>query len=404
MGLGHGYGPWSYTSMKEPQLSAELARVAGASLVGDTYSVSFQPFASADSENEDRFTIIDLKVHGRLWRLRGIFDGHNGPLVSSYIANHLPSRLHRALSATHKHDPVSISQTIRTIVTQLDKSIISFIQELFPSQAYITRLSDDEIHKIIREDARHGSGSDRLMRGIQGSTLLLSLVDPEGKNLWVASLGDCQAVLLSRMANGTWESAILSSYHNASNPTEIARLRKEHPGEERDVVSSSRVLGMIAVTRSIGDLPYKLPAIYTSRIFPRIHTDHPHAMTAQQQHILPLLKTPPYLSSDADVRHVDLTARKATSHYLILYSDGLMDLYNNESPASVAARVVQVVTQAIRFKSDLALAVLMDGLGHTTPKAESHPKIDMDKVSRMMTVEMTEKYMDDTTVLVEKIR
>ena len=52
------------------------------------------------------------------------------------------------------------------------------------------------------------------------------------------------------MANGTWESAILSSYHNASNPTEIARLRKEHPGEERDVVSNSRVLGMIAVTRS----------------------------------------------------------------------------------------------------------------------------------------------------------
>ncbi|TRM61555.1 phosphatase 2C-like domain-containing protein [Schizophyllum amplum] len=404
MGMGHKYGPWAYTSLKEPKLSAELARMAGANLVGDTYSLSFQPFASSDSENEDRFTIMDLKINGRLWRLRGIFDGHSGPLVSTYIASHLPSRLHRALAALPKLDNKSITQTIRTIITQLDKSIISFVQELFPSQSYIARLSDDEIRRIIKEDAQHGSGSNRLMRGIQGSTLLLSLVDPEGKNLWVASLGDCQAVLLSKLPNGTWESSLLSSYHNASNPVEVTRLRSEHPGEERDIVSNNRVLGMLAVTRCIGDLPYKLPAIYTSRIFPRIHSDHPHSTTALQQHILPLLKTPPYLSSDADIRHVDLLARGATSHYLILYSDGLLDLYNNETPANVAARAVQVVTQALHFKSDLALAVLMDGLGHTSSRPESHPKIDLEKVSRMMTVEMMEKYMDDTTVLVEKIR
>jgi len=28
---------------------------------------------------------------------------------------------------------------------------------------------------------------------MQGSTVLVSLVDPEGLNLWVCSLGDCQA-------------------------------------------------------------------------------------------------------------------------------------------------------------------------------------------------------------------
>lgn len=43
----------------------------------------------------------------------------------------------------------------------------------------------------------------------------------------------------------------MSSNHNGNNNVEVARIRKEHPGEHGQCVSNDRVLGAIAVTRGI---------------------------------------------------------------------------------------------------------------------------------------------------------
>lgn len=41
--------------------------------------------------------------------------------------------------------------------------------------------------------------------------------------------------------------------------------------------------------------------------------------------------TPPYVSNHADIRHVDLRSLEATDKYLVLCSDGLIELYDEQN-------------------------------------------------------------------------
>ena len=106
--------------------------------------------------------------------------------------------------------------------------------------------------------------------------------------------------------------------------------------------------------------------------------------------------TPPYLSGVPDVRHVDLASANASEAFLIMCSDGLMDLYDDDRlnlEHVLAPRWVGHVAAQSRDSENLALALLRDALGGT----------DTDKVSRLMTVEMTFRWMDDTTILVQRL-
>jgi pyruvate dehydrogenase phosphatase len=99
--------------------------------------------------------------------------------------------------------------------------------------------------------------------------------------------------------------------------------------------------------------------------------------------------TPPYLSNRADVQKADLGAADA---FLILCSDGLMDLYEHETLDQMANTWVQLVggIKARGERQNAALCLLREGLGGK----------DDEKVSRVLTVELMEKWMDDTTVIV----
>jgi pyruvate dehydrogenase phosphatase len=105
--------------------------------------------------------------------------------------------------------------------------------------------------------------------------------------------------------------------------------------------------------------------------------------------------TPPYLSSVADVRHVDLQAEDGVNpKFLILCSDGLLDLSRFEWSTGIS-RVAQEWVDIVALgqeqrEENLALRLLRYGVGGT----------DLGRVSSMMTVELTESWMDDTTILV----
>ena len=64
---------------------------------------------------------------------------------------------------------------------------------LAPQIRSIEKLSDDQIDAIVNDFQSGLVNNTKILRGLRGSTALVSLVDPSGKNLWVASLGDCQA-------------------------------------------------------------------------------------------------------------------------------------------------------------------------------------------------------------------
>jgi len=124
--------------------------------------------------------------------------------------------------------------------------------------------------------SRHGApGSGENWRKARlcmyGTTALVALTDPKGEGVWVANLGDCVGVLVTRTMHleddeddspnadlparfddpelGEWNVEMLTTEHNGHNDEEIERIKREHPGEEETCVVDRRVLGALAPTR-----------------------------------------------------------------------------------------------------------------------------------------------------------
>ena len=122
---------------------------------------------------------------------------------------------------------------------------------------------------------------------------------------------------------------------------------------------------------------------------------------------VPRIRTPPYLSNAPDVYHRDFSAEARTAgaplqRALILCSDGLTDLYHGYTPQEMAGEWVQVVGRELDASSgpspsqpraNLALSLLREAIGGS----------DTQLVSRNLTVEMEERWMDDTTIIVQRL-
>lgn len=164
------------------------------------------------------------------------------------------------------------------------------------------------------------------------------------------------------------------------------------------------------ISIAIGDHIYKLDPIYTTRIFHNaskaLRSSHP------SQEYMRRNRTPPYVSAVPTVRHASLKQPKGHdgrtrehrtryTHFLVLSSDGLCDLYEREhlSHRDTVAAIAKAVERTIRAEAvdgktrNFALSLLRQALGGE----------DTAKVSRMLTVELQDRWMDDTTVIVQRL-
>ncbi|ESK82281.1 phophatase 2c family protein [Moniliophthora roreri MCA 2997] len=414
MGMA-GKGPWKYTLLSEPQLSAEASRIAIAHTKGLLHSVTFQPQQTPSNSigNQDRCVAEDWEISGAIWKFRAIFDGHaNGNETVDYAYQVLPSKLKDRLCATLNNEPSpspeSISTLLSSTITDFDNSIETDLRTLFPSPEHLEGLTDEEIQKLVNDG---GPNYTKVARCMRGTTVVIALLSPNSEDIWVATLGDSQAVLGTKNTSGEWISRILSFNHNGNQASEVEILKEQHPGEDK-VVTEGRVLGVIAVTRAIGDHLFKLPSIYTSRVFRNAYHGLRPGSEAMVEKLLERNITPPYLSNVPDITHLTLKKDEISKACLILCSDGLMDLYD-ENPQeddslktldldAAAKQWVQIVGEesalivnekvAGDVNANLALRLVYKGLGGGR---------DVERLSRFLTVQMDEKWMDDTTVIVE---
>jgi pyruvate dehydrogenase phosphatase len=112
------------------------------------------------------------------------------------------------------------------------------------------------------------------------------------------------------------------------------------------------------------------------------------------------IHTPPYLSNRPDVQHVHLADRDQYAEIrLILCSDGLLDLYLDTSTSAYdqLPRIWHIAIdnrdKSLATYNNLAVSLLRHALGGQ----------DTEKVSRNMNVDMEFRWMDDTTILVQRI-
>lgn len=119
---------------------------------------------------------------------------------------------------------------------------------------------------------------------------------------------------------------------------------------------------------------------------------------------VPRLQTPPYVSAKPDVYHRRIRGRQGGNGscdvFLITCTDGMLDLAQPE-PLQLSQQLidcwVDVVGRTLQQRHavqppNLALALLRESIGGD----------DVELVSRNLTVEMEERWMDDTTILVQR--
>ncbi|KAF7353804.1 Mitochondrial type 2c protein [Mycena venus] len=402
-------GPWprAFFLLDEAEIWEELQRLADPSSVlfsaekgWRADGVNFQPSPMASTQ--DRYVLKQLNVHGRLWALTGVFDGHLGEETVAHVAHHLPIIVEEFLQefiperdSTQNITPAFISGLFSRSIVAFDDAIAGDILKLFGGR--LDRFSDEEIREIINDQEKGGDNYKKARLCMYGTTALVALTDPEGANLWVANLGDCQAVLVSPTAAGDWDVEFITTEHNGDNDAEIERVYREHPGEPECVVNR-RVLGALAPTRGLGDVPFKQPPSFTRRILYNLAPGF--SDTAPWEICLARNLTPPYISAKAEITHRRIAPHDAGSparqHYLVLASDGFTELCRASGRERVltawaareAARPAHTPTEG-----NLASRLLRQAIGGE----------DRIGVSCMLTLDMEEPWVDDTAIVVQTL-
>jgi pyruvate dehydrogenase phosphatase len=126
-----------------------------------------------------------------------LVSGHGGEETVDYVVQELPSLIYAGLTnaladaGTTPLAPSTISALLQSSIQAVDQALTDGVRYLFPDEATLTTLTDEQIKSTINGPTNPNNLA--ILRCMRGTTALVSLVDPQKENLWVASLGDCQA-------------------------------------------------------------------------------------------------------------------------------------------------------------------------------------------------------------------
>eukprot|EP01006_Ploeotia_vitrea_P022733 TRINITY_DN55142_c0_g1_i2.p1 TRINITY_DN55142_c0_g1~~TRINITY_DN55142_c0_g1_i2.p1 ORF type:complete len:644 (-),score=315.81 TRINITY_DN55142_c0_g1_i2:132-2063(-) len=178
--------------------------------------IGWKSVAGVRPYNEDRAVLHPFDFDDKFPNLAmfGVFDGHNGEEASNWCADNF----HKFIS---QHADVANGLTEKGMRDAFVAADLAFL------------------------DVAGQSGFSA------GATAVVAVIDAAKKRVTVGNCGDAQCVL-----SRDGKAVPLYQAHKASDETE--RQRIEATGEH--IVRKNRLDGVLAVSRSIGDLPFKLPA------------------------------------------------------------------------------------------------------------------------------------------------
>ncbi|KAK4141720.1 phosphatase 2C-like domain-containing protein [Dichotomopilus funicola] len=277
---------------------------------------------ASNSPCEDRFThgkFPSPRGDGSQWMAWAVFDGHAGWQTADLLEKQLLPfvRYNLNQSKAAMDDESAAVEAVQRAVTQgflsLDNSIMK------------TALDISQSAEPLQDKVR------RLTPGHAGSCALLSIYDPVLSVLHVACTGDSRAVLGQKRPDGTWEAIALSVDQTGTNPEEVARLSREHPGE-KNIVKDGRVLG-IMVSRAFGDGRWKWPLELQEDLKRRFYGPPP--LTPKYD-----IRTPPYLTAEPVMTATKIEPGKPA--FLITATDGLWDNLSNQQAVELVGKWLEL--------------------------------------------------------------
>ncbi|KDQ34187.1 hypothetical protein PLEOSDRAFT_1033422 [Pleurotus ostreatus PC15] len=257
---------------------------------------------------EDFISSAFVHLDTHTWSLFSIFDGHNGPLTSSWLSDNLIPAIVGGLADLFSKQPPL--ETSLRLAPPPHKDIDRALKDAF------LRVDNDIVDWAVERAFASPSKADAvnlLLPAQSGSCAIVSFFDSESKKLRVAVTGDSRAILGRRVDGNIYEVHVLSLDQNAHNPAEDERMSKEHPGET--IMANGRVLGW-GMSRAFGDATYK----WSLEIQKRLHEEY------LGDRIPSKVKTPPYFTAEPEITTTDVRP----GDFLVMGSDGLWDCLTNE--------------------------------------------------------------------------
>lgn len=297
----------------------------------------------SNKPGEDRRAVAECILTDGI--MFGVFDGHGGTAcaqavgerIFNYIAAEvLPYRnLPEVVRQLQKGELVDLVKWYRhpneyklQATAELNQeSLIRYVQ----ANLSVDILDDDETEDILKtafdrldkdlsteamRAVTEEFGIEPVLAAVAGSCACVAYL--QGRDLHVANVGDCRAVLGRSTSIGTWEAVQLTSDHNVQNRSEVERIKKRHPpNESSTVIKNGRLLGELMPLRAFGNIRFK----WTTEMQQKLLRTFMGYMPPKNFH------SPPYLIPTPEVTHHRITS---DDKFLILASDGLWDMLSSE--------------------------------------------------------------------------
>lgn len=183
------------------------------------------------------------------------------------------------------------------------------------------------VDQIIQSESRR-LAAERLAPAIGGTCALLSFYDTKTNIFHVACTGDSRAVLGRKSSDGSWTPIPLSIDQTGDTPSEVARLKEEHPGED-GVTSKGRVLGVIMCSRAFGDAAFKWTQELSEKLSKRYFAHDPY----------PNAHTPPYLTAAPVVTQTRI--EPDSGDFVVMASDALWEMLSNDEVVGLVGGWIQ---------------------------------------------------------------
>ncbi|KAK1929872.1 putative protein phosphatase 2C 48 [Phytophthora citrophthora] len=289
---------------------------------------------AANRRNEDRsqYVLDSIMRPGRSTETSvffcGCYDGHGGEEAVDFVQKKLYAN-------------------IRTHLEENDEPVAHSIIMGFKD-------TEEEFKRRSRIKFERGSWSSCSV----GACAVMALVID--KKLYVASCGDCRAIMAFREADGSLSVEQITFDHSANEEREQRRLRVLYP-EDYDIVceigqKNFYVKGRLQPTRSIGDTYMKVKDVNRSPM--------PRGLRIRGSF------RKPYISAVPDIFQIDLKDRKP--EFVVLGSDGLFGELKNEEIVQLVGQFrdqgVQNVSQSLR---EAVLDRIADIYGTTSADLEN---------------------------------
>ena len=241
------------------------------------------------------------------------------------------------------------------------------------------RLDHEIVHESVEKTMKKNSklaAAELLAPAFSGSCALLSFYDSRSKLFRVACTGDSRAVLGRKGPNGKWIAKALSEDQTGGTPSEMARLRAEHPGEEY-VVHNGRILGGLEPSRAFGDSMYKWSREVQERIKRNFFGKTPPS----------LLKTPPYVTAEPVVTTTKIDPEKGD--FVVLATDGLWEMLSNEEVIGLVGQWLESHPNPSSSRSSITTSWLNPNPSHARP-VENPPETGPDGIGQRAPIRQTQ--------------